>query len=267
VTSTLWSYQHPSLHQNASDIIRRHSTNQNDVRQEALKGLDLSAVSDVLELGCGFGFMAEEVAGRVRPDARVVGVDACAANEGPFLERVTATGRRAEFVLTMIEDTLPFPAQSFDFVVASYSLYFFPQILADICRVMRDGALLLAVTHSEGCCRSLMAAAGFGGDSPLTQLVRRFSGENGTAQLSPWFAEIESIRYPNDLRFQNGELEDLLTYIRFKLPLAVCGSDSSSEPELPAFVEPNLRAHMDRAAVITVEKDDAIFRCRRPLCR
>jgi SAM-dependent methyltransferase len=264
MTSTLWSYEHPSWHENASAIIRRHSTNQTDVRFAALGGLDLSGVRDVLELGCGFGFMAEEVATRIHPDACVIGVDACAANGQPFIERVSATGRRAEFVLAVLEDTLPFEEQSFDLVVASYSLYFFPKILADVCRVMRDNAMLLAVTHSESCCRGLMSAAGFSGDSPLIQLVRRFSGENGGQQLSPFFADVETIVYPNHLLFLNGELDDLMTYIRFKLPLAMCESDT--EPVLPDFVEPNLRATMDRTRAVTVEKDDAIFRCRRPLC-
>lgn len=265
MASTLWSYEHPTWHENASAIIKRHSTNQHDVRHEALAGLDLSDVHDVLELGCGFGFMAEEVARRVNPDARVVGVDACAANEATFLAHVAATGRQASFMNATIESTLPFDPESFDLVVASYSLYFFPGILGEICRVMRDGALLLAVTHSENCCHDLMAAAGFVGDSPLLELVRRFSAENGTDKLISWFADVEVVQYPNSLRFQNGELEDLLTYLRFKLPLAVCVSDSG--PELPAFVEPTLRAAMERQNVLLVHKDDAIFRCRRPTCR
>lgn len=265
MAATLWSYEHPAWHENASAIIRRHSTNQHDVRHEALAGLDLSEVRDVLELGCGFGFMAEEVARRVNADALVVGVDACTANEATFLARVAATGRRAAFVNAVIDSTLPFATESFDLVVASYSLYFFPGILGEVCRVMRDGALLLAVTHSENCCHDLMAAAGFGGDSPLLQLVRRFSAENGTDKLTPWFADVEVIQYPNSLLFQNGEVEDLLTYLRFKLPLAVCVADSG--PELPAFVEPTLRAAMERQNVLIVHKDDAIFRCRRPTCR
>jgi SAM-dependent methyltransferase len=264
MTSTLWSYEHPTWHENASAIIKRHSTNHHDVRREALDGLDLSEVRDVLELGCGFGFMAEEVAHLVNSEACVVGVDACAANEGPFLARVTATGRQAAFMTALLDTTLPFESQSFDLVVGSYSLYFFPGILGEICRVMRGGALLLAVTHSEDCCKDLMAAAGFEGDSPLFHLVRRFSAENGTEKLSPWFADVDVIQYRNSLRFQNGELEDLLTYMRFKLPLAIQVSDSG--PELPAFVEPNLRAAMERENELTVHKDDAIFRCRRPKC-
>ena len=265
MASTLWSYEHPTWHENASAIIKRHSTNQHDVRQEALAGLDLSEVRDVLELGCGFGFMAEEVARRVNAGARVVGVDACTANEDTFVARVAATGRQATFVNAVIDATLPFVSESFDLVVASYSLYFFPGILGEVCRVMRDGALLLAVTHSENCCHDLMAAAGFGGESPLLRLVRRFSAENGMDKLSPWFADVDVVQYPNSLRFENGEVEDLLTYLRFKLPLAFSVSDSG--PELPAFVEPTLRAAMERQNVLIVHKDDAIFRCRRPTCR
>jgi SAM-dependent methyltransferase len=261
---SLASYEHPSWHQHASDIIKRHSTNPRDVRHEALHGLDLQAVRDVLELGCGFGFMAEEVARRVHAEATFVGVDACAANADPFLTHVKGTGREACFLQQHLDRILPFETASFDLVVASYSLYFFPGILPEICRVLRPEGALLAVTHSENCCHNLLTAAGFGDDSPLLQLVRRFSAENGEQQLEPWFADVETIPYHNALRFRSDELFELLDYLRFKLPLTV--EPSGEQPELPDFVEPTLRAALAREAMLTVEKDDAIFRCRRPKC-
>ena len=156
----LEAFENPARHAAVSALIRSRSTNLTDVRDAVLHGLDLSGARAVLDLGCGFGFMTEVVARRVAPDAEIVGVDACEANEKPYLDRVHATGRRARFVCRKIERRLDWPDGAFDLVVASYSLYFFPGVIPEIARVLRPNGLFLAVTHTENSCRDLLHAAG-----------------------------------------------------------------------------------------------------------
>lgn len=259
----IWSYQEPSTHEAASDIIRRHSTNPRDVREQALEDHDLSNVRSVLDLGCGFGYMSEEVAKRCHPEAVILGVDAHSLNWRPFVRRVSAAAREARFRRMRIGSTLPWPDQSFDLVVCSYSLYFFVEAVPDIARALKEGGRLLALTHSEESVREMLSLAGVEtGRSALLSLVRRFSAESGTAVLSPHFDSVDRTDYPNSLRFEEGELDDLYTYLRFKFHFM---SDwPESEPELHRLHERDLEEHIACCGPVTLRKDDAAFWAGRP---
>lgn len=95
-------------------------------------------------------------------------------------------------------------------------------------------------------------------------LARRFSAENGRSLLSQWFGEVTQIDYQNSLRFEAEHTDELLAYLRFKLPLL----DSNSKPgdDLPEAIVRSARAALSRFGEVVVEKDDAVFRCRRPSC-
>jgi len=263
--SSLWPFDSPSAHETVSAIIRRRSTNNTDVREAALRDLDLSFAKDILDLGCGFGFMAEALAERAAPDARVVGVDVWRSNESPFLERVGATGRKPSFACMHVDSKLPWPDRAFDLVVCSYSLYFFLDVLPEVARVLAPHGLFLALTHSKDSFVGLLRAAGLAeAESELLSLSRRFSAENGRNLLDRWFGDVTRIDYHNSLRFKTEHVDELLAYLEFKLPLLVPGSKPhDSVPEdLASFA----RASLSRTGEVIVEKNDATFRCRSPLC-
>jgi len=248
-----------------SAIIRRHSTNRTDVREAVLGDLDLSLARNILDLGCGFGFMAEALARRAAPDARLVGVDAWASNEAPFLERVVASGRSASFECRELDSELPWPDGSFDLVVCSYSLYFFVEILPEVTRILAPDGLFLAVTHSERSFVGLLRAAELAEDeSTLLALTRKFSAESASEMLDRWFGEVTRIDYHNSLRFQAEDADEFLAYLRFKLPFLV--PDSAPGEDLPEPLARLARASLARLGEVVVEKDDAAFRCRSPLC-
>jgi SAM-dependent methyltransferase len=260
----LWRYQQPYVHQSMSELIRRYSTHPVDIRDVALADVDLSEVREVLELGCGFGFMAEKVARRIHPKARITGVDACRDNRGPFESRVRAAGRRAKFVWMTVEGHLPWRDGSYDLVVASHSLYFFPQAVPEIARVLHQGGRFLAVTHSEEACQDLCLLAGVSPDrSALVNVVRRFSAEHGEERLRRSFRDVERIDYPNALAFEEEELEELLAYLRFKFRFMTEWPES--EPDLFDAERDALQARLQGGGSVAVAKDDAVFWCARPL--
>jgi ubiquinone/menaquinone biosynthesis C-methylase UbiE len=264
-TVSLSSFESPSQHEVISNIISRTSTNRTDVRDAVLRGLDLSFARTVLDLGCGFGFMTETLAGRVAPDALIVGVDVCAANETPYLERVSSTGRTGRFIHRCIDRQLSWPDASFDLVVASYALYFFPDALPETARVLTPQGLFLTVTHTESSCRDLLRAIGLGdADSRLLALVRRFSAESAGPQLERWFGEVARLDYRNSLTFDAAHEDDLLTYLRFKLPLLL--RDVAPGAELPEPFARAVQASLSRQGRVTLEKNDTAFRCTRPRC-
>lgn len=252
-------YEHPSAHEVVSGIIRRHSSNPRDVREVALDGRDLSGVQDVLDLGCGFGFMAEKLAGRVAAAARFIGVDALESNRLPFTRRVRAAQCDARFVPARLDGRLDWPDRSFDLVVASYSLYFFPRTVPEIARVLRPGGSFLGVTHSEASMQAMVRLAGVPEkESPLLMLVRGFSAENGAGVLGRWFDGVTRCDYPNTLCFHLDDVEDLLTYLQYKF--ASLRDWPESEPELSALAAEELRHRiLADGGMVALDKTDAVF--------
>ncbi|UCG32217.1 MAG: class I SAM-dependent methyltransferase [Phycisphaerales bacterium] len=246
-----------------SAIIRRRSTNAADVREIALDGFDLSLAKRVLDLGCGFGFMAEAVAPRVAPEAEIVGVDVWQANQPPFLERVAAHGRRASFNCMNVGWELPWPDGTFDLVICSYSLYFFAEVLPEIPRVLTPNGTFLALTHSRRDFPALALIVGLsapGGE--WLSIISRFSAENGGSRLGRWFGQVERVNYPNTLVFGRDEIDDLLAFLHFKLPLLLPGWQPSDE--LPPGVCERARKLLSMRGKLVIEKNDAVFRCRKP---
>jgi SAM-dependent methyltransferase len=242
-------------------LLRRISTNPADVREVALAGQSLAGVRRVLELGCGFGFMAEVLAPRLPAEAQFMGVDAHAANREPFLSRLAAAGRRGSFVEAELSQELPWPEGYFDLAVSSYSLYFFPGVIPDIPRVLAPGGRLLALTHYESSVAALLEAAGLPPmQGPLMDLARRFSAESGPQMLKPWFASLDLQHYRNELVFAPGEPEELFLYLSFKLRLMVECEDGGDRPCSTFEQELRLRLAQRLAeGSLRLPKDDAVF--------
>jgi len=262
----LLPFTDPERHRIISEIIRSHSANTADIREIALEGIALEGVRDVLDLGCGFGFMAGAVAPRISFRGRIIGVDACPENGPSFLEAVRANGREAEFLHRMIDCELPWPSSSFDLVIASYSMYFFPDIVPEIARVLRPEGVLVTITHSERSFARLCAAAGFElEDTPIFRLVRRFSVENGERILGRAFGNTRRVDFFNELLFERDQLESLLAYAQFKYPLF--REVRSASAPLDAALCEALERRLQNAEPFRIEKDDAVFIAWSSRCR
>lgn len=253
-------YEDPEAHARISSLIRRHSTNGRDVREELLAPLDLSGARSILDLGCGFGFWAEELAARVAPGARFTGVDACEGNRDSYVRAVESRGRGAAFVPARLTTRLPFGDAAFDLVIAAYSLYYFAGVVPEVARVLRPGGTFLAVTHSEKSFAGLLRAVGLVQEEcPLLRHLTAFSSERGREALAGCFARVERREYRNQLTFGEQDLGDLLAYLAFKLPMVRPGARFGVD--LPdAFVEAASSA-LRRQGRLTVEKDDTLFVC------
>jgi len=124
------------------------------VRTRAL--LALKAGQRGLEIGCGVGFLACEMAREVGPNGRIVCLD-----YSP--DMIAATRKRAEHegmadrLQCVVGDAtkLDFPSGSFDFVVAVQVYLYVDEIdraLAEAARVLRpDGRLVIVDTDWDSC--------------------------------------------------------------------------------------------------------------------
>jgi SAM-dependent methyltransferase len=94
----------------------------------------------VLDVACGTGVLAREIARRIGSAGRVVGVDPSPG--------MVATAKRLAPAIEWREgvaESLPFPDQSFDAVVSQFGLMFFTdrrQALRDMLRVLTPGGRL-----------------------------------------------------------------------------------------------------------------------------
>jgi SAM-dependent methyltransferase len=99
--------------------------------------------------------------------------------------------------------SLPFPAASFDTVVAAWMLYHVPDLdrgLAEIVRVLIPGGALVAVTNSE---RHLEEARAYAGVSMVGRIS--FGRENGRATLERHFGGVEQIDVDGWVTFPDAE--------------------------------------------------------------
>ncbi len=243
-----------------ADLIRRRSVNHDDIRSIFLHNIDFSRTRSVLDLGCGIGFLTDRIARRLPAGAAITGIDPLADHRAAYLRQLRATGRRVRFLCREIRDRLPWPDQSYDLVVCSYSLYLFADAIPEMARILRPDGLLMASTHSPRTFHELVAAAGLAGRlTPLQEMVARFNRENGRSLLAPHFRSIQRVDYPNRLEFGPEAIEDLIRYTAYKLPGLLPGT-----PAVPAGMRAALEAVLRTRGSLCVDKSDCCFYARGP---
>jgi ubiquinone/menaquinone biosynthesis C-methylase UbiE len=259
----------------AADIIVAHSTNKKNIRELALEELDLGACEDILDLGCAFGPFTRVLKGKVHPDACVTGIDCHRHYEDVFRRSCTEAGVKGKFYASGISEIAAFEEKSFDLILSSYSLYFFPEYLCRISELLKDSGIFVAVTHCLPHMKELtdlvknilvkthrFAAA----DLPLETLIARFSNENGYEILSPWMGNIKTLEYKNSLIFGPADVTAFIEYFRYKSDFFI-PSVTYSKDNLMENIEFMLKKEMLSDRSLVISKDDVIFVCSEPLHR
>jgi ubiquinone/menaquinone biosynthesis C-methylase UbiE len=258
-------------------IIKKYSTNKKDIRHLAIEGLNLSDVKYVLDLGCGYGFFIEILADRLHREASIVGIDLVENNREAYFHTVSSIGYRGDFINNDVEIINTFPQGSYDLIIASFSLYFFPHIINHIARILSPGGIFIAITHSR---RSLKEIIEFVTESmqdigitppksiSIEQLLTLFSQENGEGLLKDHFKNIESIEYSNSMKFSVDTIDDCIYYIEKKKQLLykeVMIKHPERVLDLEISVIKRIYEKVQRDNDIIITKDDAIFRCYNPI--
>jgi ubiquinone/menaquinone biosynthesis C-methylase UbiE len=261
-------------HRFTADIVKQHSTNRADVREVALGGLDLAPCKDILELGCGFGFFTEMLKGRLHADAVVTGVDIVPGYESSYLKVCEAAGIKCRFTSSGALVVKDYRDRSFDLAICSYCLYFFPEIVPEIARVLRKGGRLVTTVHNK---ENMSELVSFAKDVlvrggildkeiilPIESFISSFSSENGCEILSGWFQDIQVVHYENTLVFKPGDIYSLIEYFRFKWPFFVSAITDNVEMVFDLF-EMQLQQYFTRDRTdFIITKDDTIFICSNP---
>lgn len=259
--------------------ISRYSENPHDIREIALRGLDMKVVKTALDLGCAYGFFTEKLSEYLKKGSYITGIDIIdEGNRSSFLQILDNSGCEGRFVAGNAEYIQTMQSGSFDLIVASYSLYFFPHLIGEIARVLKPGGVFIALTHSEESLKEIIklipmpdnAMKGSGEavrEPAISRLLRVFSMENGEGQLKEYFGRVETISYSNKLIFPHEKIDDCFDYVSKKRDLLfkeVIDADPGGLEEAMKDFFSRIKEYALKSKVLEITKNDCIFRCYSP---
>jgi len=190
-----------------------------DARVPLVDAVVAAAPKRVLEVGCGWGELAEWI-------ARETGAEVVAIDLSPRMVEL-ATERGIDATVADVQ-ALPFADGTFDVVVAAWMLYHVPDLdrgLAEIARVLRPSGTLVAATNSRLHLQELRDLVGSG---PSTL---KFSREDGEEHLGAHFASIRRIDVDGVLELTDrASVED---YVSASISMSPYVGNLPAEIEVP----------------------------------
>ncbi|HEX5450509.1 MAG TPA: class I SAM-dependent methyltransferase [Gaiellaceae bacterium] len=192
-----------------------------DARVPVVAAVREAAPRRLLEVGCGWGELAEWLA--TETGATIVAID-----KSPRMVEL-AQERGVDARLGDVQ-ALPFADGEFDCVVAAWMLYHVPDLdggIAELARVLRPGGTLVAVTNSRFHLLELRELVG-SGPSLLS-----FNRENGEELLGRHFTEVR--REDIDGRLEFADRDEVDAYVRASISMSPFIANLPATIEEPFF--------------------------------
>lgn len=222
-----------------------------------------------LDVGSGTGVLAREIASRVGPEGRVVGLD---PNPGMLAvaQRLTPTAEWREGTA----ESLPFPDESFDAAVSQFSLMFFKdrrRAVGEMLRVLRPGGRM-AVAVWDGLDNNpgydrLVAVLDRVAGQPAGDGLRAPFVLGDRDSLSTLFDEVGvtgadvsthagTARFPSLRSMVEAEVRGWLPVVGVVLPEDVVGEiHTEAEKDLGPYITPEETVEFPTSAhIVTVRK-------------
>jgi SAM-dependent methyltransferase len=224
--------------------------------------IDWSRAEDVLEVGCGPGWLWADVAD-LPANLRLTLTDLSPGMVEVARDRASAMSH-FEVVEAHVADAqkLPFDEEAFDVVVANHMLYHVPHpetAVAEFARVLRPDGVLMAATSGPRHLRELwqVRAEVFGGP-PKSENPDVFGSVTGGAILGQNFRSVEWREYADTLRCTSPD--DVLAFLTSAPP----GEDAS--PYQLRNLRRALESRFDAGeGTFVVSKETGVFLGRIPL--
>ena len=216
--------------------------------------IKVSERAEVLELGGGPGYLWRNCADRIPAGWRITLSDLSPGMVDAAWRNLVVTGRTFKFE-QIDAQSIPYPDESFDAVIANHMLYHVPdrpKAIGEIQRVLKPGGRLFATTVGQHHLHEMhewLRCAHI--DKSFQEFSRSFTLENGLAQLKPFFSQITITRYEDDLVVT--EVEPVLAYIRSSIRVADLSEDCILE------IQQDLEKELDERGSIFIRKDSGLF--------
>jgi SAM-dependent methyltransferase len=192
-----------------------------DARVPLVEAVAAARPTRILEVGCGWGELAEWV-------GRETGAEVVAVDLSPRMVELA----RERGVDARIGDVqaLPFADGEFDVAIAAWMLYHVPDLdrgIAELARVLRPGGRLVVATNSRFHLLELRELVGSG---PSTL---KFSREDGDEHLGRQFAQVARVDLDGRLEFADrAEVEG---YVRASISMSPFVANLPAAIEEPFF--------------------------------
>jgi ubiquinone/menaquinone biosynthesis C-methylase UbiE len=208
----------------------------------------------ILELGCGPGYLWSNCADRIPPGWRITLSDLSPGMVDAAWRNLVVTGRNFKFE-QIDAQSIPYPDESFDAVIANHMLYHVPdrpKAIDEIRRVLKPGGHLIATTVGQSHLYEMsewLRCAHL--EKSFQEFTRSFTLENGWEQLKPFFSQVTMIRYEDNL--QVTEIEPILAYILSSIRASELPGDCFLE------IRNELERELDEKGSIFIRKDSGLF--------
>ncbi len=257
-------------HLNVAKIICDHLVNFQDIRSLALEKVDFSNVHNILDLGCGFGYFTRGLKGKVQSNTIITGIDRHLKYKQLYLNACSEIGIQGNFISKGISYLKSIESKSVDLILCSYALYFFPEYIEEIARVLKDNGTFVAITHSQPhmkeftqYVKDILFNEGIECREPLPyeSLIKGFSNENGEELLSADFLNIQSINYIGRLLFEANDVESFKSYFKFKRSFFIPCKETDIG-DMSAIIIERMKNDLKRLKKFEISKNDIIFVCK-----
>lgn len=209
----------------------------------------------VLELGCGPAYMWKECADRIPSGWRITLSDLSDGMIDAAWRNLVVTGRAFKFE-QIDAQSIPYPDQAFDIVIANHMLFHLPDRpkgFEEIRRVLKNGGHLIATTVGEAHLVEISEwLKQVSPDTDFAPFGNPFTLDNGLEQLKPFFSQVEIKCYADSLRVT--EIDPLMAFIQSTIKV-----ENMSEFALAELCQ-ELEDILSQKGEIKIAKDSGLFK-------
>lgn len=263
------------VHQRIGKIILEQSTNPNPLSSIVYKGISFTDKINVADIGCGYGRCINYLKEIVPKDSEYIGIDPLESNRTTFLNCIKKADFNGKYICGNADRISEYPNNYFDLILCNYSLYFFIDTLPTIVNKLKSDGLFITITHSTNSLKELLVDLQTAlnlkykptwNELGSEQVLDNFNAENGLELLQPFFKDIEKIEYRNTLEFYNNDIDKLSDLLEFKKTSLIYHNDYADFIKTKEFddkLRNTITAKIKNIGKYVLNKDDAIFRCRK----
>lgn len=243
------------------EIHRRFSTNSYGWFRWIFDTLEkLPSSATILELGCGPAYLWGSCIDRIPTGWRITLSDLSPGMVDAAWRNLVVTGHNFKFE-QIDAQSIPYPDESFDAVIANHMLYHVPdrpKAIQEISRVLKPDGHLIATTVGRSHLYEMSEWLRFVHlEKSFEEFSRSFTLENGLDQLKPFFSKVTMLRYEDNL--QVTEVEPIMAYIRSSIHASQLSEDAFLE------IQRDLEKELNQKGSIFIRKDSGLFEAMKQL--